>query len=59
MQLSSTPSVPNQIIGRFGFCRYIALVMHLDIYIMSRYIRKPMYLEKPKQPIIRNGGSIN
>jgi len=31
--------------------------MHLDIYIMSRYMAKTMYLEKPKWLIISNGGN--
>ena len=43
----STPS--SQIIGLFGFFRYIAFAMHLDIH--------NVYLERPKQPIIWNGGS--
>jgi hypothetical protein len=48
---------PFQIISRFGFSRYIDHAMHLDIYIMSRYMAKTMYLEKPKRLIISNGGS--
>jgi hypothetical protein len=40
---------PSQIIGLFGFSRYIAFAMHLDIH--------NVYLEKPKQPVFWNGGS--
>jgi len=41
-----------QIVRRFGFSRYIAFIMYLDIV----YI-KAMYLEKPKRLAIWNGGS--
>ena len=48
----------SQIISRSGFSRNIDFTMHLDIIYISRCITKTMHLEKPKQLIIWDGGSI-
>jgi len=48
-RIVDTPSYSNYSLRskscRFGFCKYKAFAMHIDIYAMSRYIAKAMYLD--------------
>jgi len=46
-----------EIVSRFGFLQYIVFTMHLDIAHMFLCIAKAMYLGKPKQLTVWNGGS--
>jgi hypothetical protein len=41
----------------FASFKYMVFIMHLDIAHMFLCIAKAMYLEKPKQPTVWNGGT--
>jgi hypothetical protein len=45
LQVGDKPSTSFQVVSRSNFYVHIGFAMHLDIYIMSKYIVKYMYLE--------------
>jgi hypothetical protein len=48
---------PLQILGRFDFSKFIYFAMHLNTHCLDTQQKKTIYLEKPKQTTIWNGGS--